>query len=120
MKQYPSTALCYQANDATLSTWLPQGDAGGRMGSEMKGPAPTWEIGTLGDVLTEVVKAAQEHGPQALTDRQTEVAVVVSAEDWVTIRTLLKARLAGGVASKDDVVIGTVRVLLGNRDDVEG
>lgn len=90
------------------------------MRSEMPGPTPTWEIGTLGDALAEVIEASREHGPQVLTDRRAEVAVVVSAEDWAAIRTLLKARLAEGVGSRDDVQIGTVRVLLGKHDDVEG
>lgn len=81
-------------------------------------PTSGWEIGLLGDAVSDVVEAARTGGPQVLRRRQEDVAVVVSAEDWKAIRSLLKGALSRGADPGDAVQIATVRVLLGNQDGV--
>lgn len=82
-------------------------------------PTQGWEISLLGDVVPDLIEAARTGGPQALRTGQRDVAVIISAEDWAAIRTLLKERLADGAAPGDAAQIGTVSVVLGREGDAE-
>ena len=57
---------------------------------------PSWEIGLLGSATSEVVDACQHGGPQVISRMGKREAVVLSADDWDAIRSLLKDRLAEG------------------------
>ena len=61
----------------------------------------SWEIGLLGNGVADVVEACRKRGAQVLSKRGDRVAVVVSAEDWDAIRSLLKDRLADGSQAGD-------------------
>lgn len=79
----------------------------------MDADSPSWEIGLLGDIATDMVDACRHRGAQVLSKRGERVAVVVSVEDWDAIRSLLKDRLADGSQVDDPVQIaqlGRVRV----------
>lgn len=82
-------------------------------------PTSGWEISLLGDAVHDLIEAARTGGPQALRTGQKEVAVIISAEDWAAVRTLLKARLADGANPGDAAQIGTVRVMLGREGGAE-
>lgn len=68
----------------------------------MNTPPPSWEMRLLGDTFADVVNACQEGGAQIIVERGRKVAVVISAEDWNAIRSLLKDRLAEGSSRDDD------------------
>ena len=86
----------------------------------MDADLPSWEIGLLGDAVADVVDACRHRGVQVLRKRGERVAVVVSAEDWDAIRSLLKDRLAEGSQAGDAgqiAELGRVRVRMpGSRE----
>lgn len=51
---------------------------------------PSWKLQDAKNRLSEVVRAAVERGPQAITVRGAAKAVMVSAEDFQKIRYILE------------------------------
>lgn len=45
-----------------------------------------WQIQEAKNKLSEVIEEAREHGPQVLSRRGAEVAVVLSYEEYLTLR----------------------------------
>lgn len=63
----------------------------------------SWDLATLADNgLRDIVDACTGHGPQPITRGGETVAVMISMKDWMTIRDLLKHRIAEGVLGADD------------------